>query len=221
MGEPTSSPRDFWRRPRAAVVHLLLGVVAGVAAGLVVSSLTDRWLPAAMAGWLCGVAASLAWTWSTLLPLDGSDTAQHAQREDPSRPVTDVVLLAAAAAAMLGVALVLFRDASTGPVEVVIGVLAVAASWAAIHSTFTLRYARLHYSDSDARIDFPGTDSPCYRDFAYVAFTVGMTFQVSDTAVCGSGLRGVVLRHALLSYLVGAVVIAVAINLVAGIGTGH
>ncbi len=222
MGEPPDqrpSPAPvYWRRPRAAVVHLLVGVVAGLAAGLAVGTVSDGWLVAATAGWLCGVAVSLLWTWAALLPLDGAQTAQHANREDPSRAVTDLVLLAAAAAALLGVALVLFRHARTGPVEVLVGVLAIAASWAAIHSTFTLRYARLHYSDADAQIDFPGTDSPSYHDFAYVAFTIGMTFQVSDTAMRGSPLRGVVLRHALLSYLVGAVVIAVAINLVAGIG---
>lgn len=217
MGEGAGTA-GFLRQPRAAAVHLLVGVVVGVVVGAAVGYVVDRWLVAAMAGWICGVAVSLGWTWVALRPLDGSGTELHAQWEDPSRPVTDLVLVAAAAASLLGVALVLFRDRDVGPVQVAMGVLSIAASWAMVHSTYTLRYARLHYGGDGTSIDFPGTDAPTYRDFAYVAFTIGMTFQVSDTAVRGSGLRGVVLRHALLSYLFGAVVIAVAINIVAGLG---
>ena len=57
---------------------------------------------------------------------------------------------------------------------------------------------------------------PDYLDFAYLAFTVGMTFQVSDTAVRDPAIRRTVLRQALISYLFGAVIIAATINVVAG-----
>jgi uncharacterized membrane protein len=49
------------------------------------------------------------------------------------------------------------------------------------------------------------------------AFTVGMTFQVSDTDLNTPRFRATVLRHSLLSYLFGAVIVALAINLVAGL----
>ena len=58
---------------------------------------------------------------------------------------------------------------------------------------------------------------PQYSDFAYLAFTVGMTFQVSDTEVNATVMRATVLRQALLSYLFGVVIIAIMINLVAGL----
>ena len=67
-------------------------------------------------------------------------------------------------------------------------------------------------------IDFAGAGPPGYADFAYLAFTIGMTFQVSDTAVRTPALRRTVLRHALLSYLFGTVVIAVGVNLVTNLG---
>ena len=63
-----------------------------------------------------------------------------------------------------------------------------------------------------------GKEPPRYLDFAYLAFTLGMTFQVSDTNLQTSAIRATALRHALLSYLFGAVIIAVTINLVAGLG---
>ena len=58
---------------------------------------------------------------------------------------------------------------------------------------------------------------PRYRDFAYVAFTVGMTYQVSDTEITSKAIRTAVLRHALLSYLFGTVIIAITINVIAGL----
>jgi len=67
-------------------------------------------------------------------------------------------------------------------------------------------------------IDFKNDgEPPDYQDFAYVGFTVGMTFQVSDTDVKAQTIRRTVLRHAPLSYLFGAVILAVIINVIAGL----
>jgi uncharacterized membrane protein len=60
---------------------------------------------------------------------------------------------------------------------------------------------------------------PRYRDFAYVAFAIGMTFRVSDTDLESPAIRASALRHALLSYLFGAVILATTINLVAGLAS--
>lgn len=58
---------------------------------------------------------------------------------------------------------------------------------------------------------------PRFLDFAYLSFTVGMTFQVSDTDLKTDAIRTTVLRQALLSYLLGAIVLATTINLVSGL----
>ena len=99
-----------------------------------------------------------------------------------------------------------------------VGVLTVGASWFAVHTLFTVHYARLYYSDEPGGIDFHDPEPPCFHDFAYLAYTVGMTYQVSDTEIGLRSIRATVLRHALLSYLLGAVVLAVTINLIAGLG---
>jgi uncharacterized membrane protein len=44
-----------------------------------------------------------------------------------------------------------------------------------------------------------------------------MTYQVSDTDLQSQAMRATALRHALISYLFGAVIIAATINLVAGL----
>jgi uncharacterized membrane protein len=98
----------------------------------------------------------------------------------------------------------------------VVGVLSVAASWFAVHTVFTLRYARLYYTSPGKGMDFHDGE-PTYADFAYVAFTIGMTYQVSDTDLKSRTIRATALGHAMLSFLLGAIILAVTINLVAGL----
>ena len=62
------------------------------------------------------------------------------------------------------------------------------------------------------------TAQPTYSDFAYLAFTIGMSFAVSDIEPTSSDTRRKALPHALLSYLFGTILIAVAINLVTNLG---
>ena len=93
-----------------------------------------------------------------------------------------------------------------------------ALSWACLHTVFTLRYARAYYSGKTAGgINFNEESPPDYRDFAYVSFTIGLTFQVSDTNLASKQIRRIALRHALLSFLFGAVIISLTINLVASL----
>ena len=86
-----------------------------------------------------------------------------------------------------------------------------------VHTVFALRYASLYYRESKRGADFHDPDAPEYGDFAYLAFTIGMTYQVSDTDLTTKSMRHAALRHALLSYLLGTVVIAATVNLAAGL----
>ena len=95
-------------------------------------------------------------------------------------------------------------------------IFAVVLSWLIVHAVFTLHYAHLYFAEPVGGVDFPETPHPDYRDFAYLAFTIGMTYQVSDTALQDGEFRRTVLRHALLSFLFGAVIVAMTINVLAG-----
>ncbi|MEV0393842.1 DUF1345 domain-containing protein [Polymorphospora rubra] len=207
-------------RPRASVTHLAVIASFGLVAG-VVAALLDSPLPAPLVGWDVTAAVYLIWVWSAIWRMDAATTARLALREDPSRGVTDVLLLAACVASLVAVGFVLVdassRDGRLTNPYVAVGIGSVILSWAVVHTVFTARYARLYYTGPDGGIDFHQREPPRYADFAYVAFTVGVTFQVSDTNVTDSGIRATVLRHSLLSYLFGAVIIAAAINLIAGL----
>jgi uncharacterized membrane protein len=93
-------------------------------------------------------------------------------------------------------------------------VVSVVLAWASVHSVFTLRYASTYYVESGGGVDFNQKQPPRYSDFAYLAFTLGMTFQVSDTDLTTGTIRRLALRHALLSYLFGAVIVALVINVI-------
>lgn len=194
----------------------VLRLIAAVVAGLLVMAVTWRlegW-PSIVLGWVTTVAVYVMGVWVAILPMDESATRQHATREDPGRLLSTVVLLVASVASLAGVA-VLLRATSAGGREVLnaaIGTASVVASWVMVHTLFTLHYARLYYAEAEEPVDFNG-DAPDYQDFAYLAFTLGMTYQVSDTAL-RRPVRRAVLRHALLAFLLGAIVLACTVNLV-------
>ena len=163
----------------------------------------------------------VVWTWNTIWQLGSTLTAQHAVREDPSRYASDFLVLLASVASLIAVGLVLIKAGNsvggTRIALVALGIVSVILSWVVVHTLFTLRYAELYYHESIGGIDFNGDTKPTYKDFAYLAFTLGMTFQVSDTAISGKEVRSTVLRHALISYLFGTVIVATTINLIAGL----
>jgi uncharacterized membrane protein len=207
--------------PVTAGERILASAILGlVAAGT--AALLAPWQFAALTGWATMASVFVGWVWVTIWTLDGDDTSRLATREDSSRPATDLVLTSAAVASLVGVAFALVKaSAAHGAGKaalIALALVTVVVSWAAVHTVFTLRYAREYYDGEDGGVDFnePG-HPPDYQDFAYLALTVGMTFQVSDTNVTSHRMRTTVIRHALLSYLFGAVIVAIAINVVAGL----
>jgi len=210
-------PTGLNRRQRASAgANLLVSMLAAALAGGIAVAAGD-WQDAGLIAWVAAAAVFLIWTWTAIWPLGSRETTQLAQREDSSRAIRDIVLLVVSVGAMLAVALVIFQAHQGGPVRTTLGVACVAASWLVVHTIFALRYTRLYYADPPGGLDFQQDAEPTFRDFAYVAFTVGMTFQISDTAISKTIIRVTVLRHALISFVFGAVIIAVTINVVAGL----
>lgn len=203
----------------ASWVRLVVMAIAGAAVAVAVG-LLGSWVYAPSAGWATACAIYVTWTWTAAIGrMDGDATRRHALREDPSRSTSDLLLILAAVASLASLVLLLGQaHEAKEPAKALIaglGILSVALSWALIHTLYTFRYAALYYGDDvDQPIDFNQDATPRYLDFAYMAFTVGMTFQISDTDIRSSAVRSAVLRHMFISYLFGAVIIASAINAV-------
>ncbi|MFD0822730.1 DUF1345 domain-containing protein [Micromonospora zhanjiangensis] len=198
------------------VTMVLAGVVAG---GLFAVFTSPAYAP--LIGWDVAATLYLIRTWYTIWPMSSAQTARLALREDASRPLRDVLLLSACLTSLVAIGYVLGTAGEirgyARALHIVLGIASVLLSWGVVHTVFTTRYARLYYTGIDGGINFNQKTPPCYSDFAYVAFTIGLTFQVSDTNITHHDVRATALRHALLSYLFGAVIIAATINLLAGL----
>jgi uncharacterized membrane protein len=196
---------------------LLIGAVAGFAVFPAITTLSASIL----VGWDVSALAYLAWTWLAVRGMDHLDTAAQAKREDPSNAVAELVVVGAGTAmlAAVGFALVKAGQATGGTKAylVAVGLLSVVLSWVVVHTVFALRYARAYYSDPVGGIEFNEAEPPNYIDFGYYSFTIGMTFQVSDTNITRKAIRRSTLHHALLSFLFGSVLLGLVINVVAAL----
>ncbi len=202
----------------SATTRLAVSAVAGVATGVAVSLLAT-WRYGLLVGWIVTAVIFLSWMWLRIWPMDAEATSAHALREDPGKAVTEVTVLLASVASLAAVVLLLTGASSggSGLIQAAVSVGGVAAAWASVHTIFAIRYARLYYADDPGGIEFNQDEPPAYADFAYLALTLGMTYQVSDTDLKTGEIRRTALRHALLSFLFGTFIIATTINLVAGL----
>jgi uncharacterized membrane protein len=200
------------------LLRIGLSVVGGLAVGVVIA-LVGHPAVAVMAAWATFAALFTVLSWLAIGRLDAHQTREHANSNDPSDGMADTLVIVASLASVVGVGFLLVgarhNGQSAGALVAIVGVAGVVASWAAVHTIYMLRYARLYYSSAPFKpINFHSDDDPDYQDFAYIAYTVGMTYQVSDPEFTQKGMRHVALRHALVSYVLGAVVLATTINLV-------
>ena len=197
--------------------------VAGVTGGSAAALTWSHTFAAAtvLVGWDAAAVIYLALVWTAIAGMDAAVTARLAAREDPSNSAAELILQSASVVALVAIGFCLLRAGqaagSSKAFLIGLGVLSVVLSWLTVHTVFMLRYARGYYQQPGGGIDFNEARDPAYLDFAYFSFTIGMTFQVSDTSITSAPIRRVALRHALTSYLFGAVILAVAINVVASL----
>jgi uncharacterized membrane protein len=203
-----------------AAKRVIVGALGGLVAAAVALSLGASWSVAVLAAEDVAALVFVVWVWLTIARADAEATARLARTEDSSRAAAEAVLIGAGAGSLLAVGFTLGQAGNAGPPEgglltaLTIGSIAVA--WLSVHTVYVLRYARLYYSPPDGGIDFHG-EAPDYVDFAYLALTIGMTFQVSDTDLTGKRVRRCALHHALLSYVFGTVIVAITVSSVAAL----
>jgi uncharacterized membrane protein len=195
----------------AAVVTLAAALLAGVSSAAV----------AADASWDGAALVFLVWVWVSIGGKDADETARMANAEDVSQPLADLILLTASIASLVAVGFVLseasHHSGSDKGLLIGLALVSVALAWASVHTVYMLRYGDLYYRAPVGGIDFHADERPDYGDLAYLALTIGMTFQVSDTDLIAKSIRRTAIRHALLSFLFGAVIVAITINVVASL----
>jgi len=162
----------------------------------------------------------------SLLPLlreRGADAIRaRADANEANRIVVLVIASTMTMVVMSAIAGELPAARSGDPIGIVQLVATLLLIWFFANSVYALHYAHDYYSGhpdhgQDCRgLTFPGTDEPGYADFAYFAFTLGMTFQTSDVEISTTRIRGVALLHSFAAFVFNIGVIAFTINALGG-----
>jgi uncharacterized membrane protein len=165
--------------------------------------------------------------WTVFFHRKVDEIRKYARMEDGSRIFVFVVILLACFASMLMVLLLMISDESKQTDKLVYIPVAIAGilfSWSMVHTMFAFHYAHIYYDDDEDQqdkqaggLEFPKEPEPDYLDFAYFSFVIGMTFQVSDVEISARKLRHIALLHGLLAFILNTFVVALTINLVAGL----
>ena len=210
-----------WHAPamRRALTAFIVGLIVAV-----VLLPFATWGLALVGGWDAAALTVLLTIWPIIIQADSSLAPQLAAREDETEGSARALLVGTSVASLLGAGYALHlagRD-SGAPRVLLIGftVLTVVLSWTVINTIYTLRYADQNFRSKPGGIAFGTEDDqqhPSYRDFAYVAFTIGMCYQVSDTTLRDPHVRRTALAHAILSYVFGVVIVAGSVNLISGL----
>jgi len=232
-----SRARRITTAPRRAVFvrtpwrGRFLGFGSAAVAALATLFLAPSWISGttrSVAAYDAAAVVVIAVFWFIGMHRDPSHTACRAAVEDPGRNAVLALVLGSVGFGLAAAVIILGKgphvtNMNQRGVIYAVGLLAVVAGWALIHTMFVFRYAHLYYFDSDddgsaqRGLIFPGTDEPNDFDFAYFSFVIGMTFQVSDVAIRDSGVRRVALLHALISFGYNTTIVALVINLVSGL----
>jgi uncharacterized membrane protein len=175
-----------------------------------------------------GVVAMLLQYWGVAMRANAAQTRARAAAQDAGRDVVFELTLMAVAFGFVAAFAILGpgprdRTPEHEAIFYALALAAVALGWLLIHTMFSFRYAHLYYrvresvTASDHGLIFPRDDEPCFLDFAYFSFVIGMTFQVSDVQVTSKGIRRLVLAHGLISFSYNTAILALVVNVVSGL----
>ncbi|SMC73373.1 Uncharacterized membrane protein [Novosphingobium sp. B1] len=170
---------------------------------------------AAMAFDLAAVAFLLS-----LIPLvrdaEVADLRRHAADNDANRVLVLAITTIVTMVVMAAISGELPRASGGDRIAMAKLIGTLALTWLFANAVYALHYAHLFYTSKDGKdargVDFPGTDTPDYLDFAYFSFTLGMTFQTSDVEISSRQVRRIVTLHSFAAFVFNIGVIAFTIN---------
>lgn len=182
-----------------------------------------------MISWDVFSVCMIIMSWITFFITTSQQIREQAKVQDSSRILIFTTVLVSTFASFFAVLLLIiskkeFKD--TEGLHLTVAIAGMLFSWFLIHTIFTMRYAHIFYGDHEEKpnthaggLEFPDDKKPDYLDFAYFSFVLGMTFQVSDVEVTSKRLRRLVMLHGILSFGFNTIMIALTINVVAGLNS--
>lgn len=218
-------PRNTKQTVSRAMSHWRL--MAAFATGII-AWITTKYFAAPrgarlLLAWDSGALVYLLTMWTLFIRSNEAQLRSRAARYDERVPVLMLIVLAAIAMSLGAVvdAMIVAKEAPSSARALIVSSAGatLVLSWLVLQTVFVLHYAHRHFGDGKhgVGIQFPGEQPTSYLDFAYMAFSVGATFQVSDNSILTSKLRRLVTAHAAAAYFYNTAVLALGINIIAGL----
>lgn len=167
-------------------------------------------------GYLSFALLYLTWAWLIIINYSADQVRKKASIEDGSKIYVTIMLIVCVLASLASIIGLNVKGQDEWD-NTVISLLTMGVSWILLHTVFTFHYARLYYNSTERPIHFLPDEKPDYWDFAYFSFNIGTAFQVSDLSLGTKKMRKIVLFHSLISFAVNSFIVALTINLLAGI----
>ena len=151
---------------------------------------------------------------------------RRASSDDEGIAIIVVITLFAIVLSFYSIFNLLGSVGAADSIHLILAIIGVPLGWFTLHTVMAFHYAHLFYgqtnNDSGKGADigglaFPGGRSPEVVDFLYYSFVVAMTAQVSDVQVETTAMRRVTLVHGIASFFFNAIILALAVNVAAGL----
>ncbi len=205
-----------------AMISLVLSLIVF----LLIRQFHFNWMMNGMILWDVFALSYIIICWFVFFTSSINHITKRAQSDDGSSVYVFFIVVLSSFASMITVALLIItKEVGDTTKEIYLPVIIVGMmlSWTMVHTTFCFHYARLYYNEYHRKsqdvsgLSFPEEQHPDYLDFAYFSFIIGMTFQVSDVEINSKTIRRLALAHSLLSFVLNTFVVALTINLIAGL----
>ena len=139
---------------------------------------------------------------------------------------TSLAAIAAIAAIVAHLAIVMDLSGTMKGLHMGLAAATIVSAWFFIHLTYALHYAHEYFDEYFAEPDrpaaergglaFPGTEHPDYYDFLYFSYVIGVACQTADVIISSRAMRRVALVHCVLAFFFNSAVLALTINIAAG-----
>jgi len=211
--EDRLDPKTLKRGVRRNWARLAALVCFGVMVFGIASRLTTL-LVAAVFGWNALAISYLILLVWRLGRADTKTLSRRAAEIDQGRRTLTGLFVAAAVASLGAIGVIV--SGGHDAFRLALGGVTILVSWTLMHSVFATHYAHRYFAVGGG-IEFPGDPAPRFSEFLYFAFTVGMTFQVSDVTTSSQAMRRLVLTHAVVAFAFNTVIIAITVGVEASL----
>lgn len=178
-----------------------------------------------LSAWSAGVLCFVALAWLMMFDASPEKTRNRSQRVEADPLAVFLLVVCIAFSSLFAIAFVLAKHKDSFSLPVGLSILAIFSSWVLMQTMFALNYASFYYRTNDLShedepmggLEFSNVELPCYLDFLYFTFTLGMTSQTSDTQLTSSAMRRLALGHTIMSFFFYSVVIALSVSIISGL----